>query len=197
MPVDWDAAWKTLSRFPRPHLTMPPSAPDPPAGTAAPTVSEPHTYTEREVRVMNKVTAADNPKGERQRAVEVQTQLDALPKELTSVTAGTLYFIITPPSVNEGTLRVGLARVVRSVAATSSVSAPTVPVKWYIRSKWRTHQQQAWDRTPTFERAGDPSLPTRQLQTNEPLSAFLPVSVQVQRATLSLPYQFSPLLPCA
>ena len=59
---------------------------------------------------MNKVSGGNHPRGPQQRVMEVQSQLDGLSQQLTSVKKGTLYFIITPISVNEGKLRVGLAR---------------------------------------------------------------------------------------
>ena len=127
---------------------------------------------------MNRVAGANNPRGPQQRVMEVQSQLDGLPQQLTSVKKGTLYFIITPISVNEGKLRVGLARADADVDSVDGAPPAEVRVSWFIRSKWRSCKQFEWDQTSTFERAGDPIHRTRQLKTDELLSTFLPIAVQ-------------------
>ena len=176
MPIDFNAAWKKLQRFPRPHLAPAgPADPAAPRAPAAPAASA--AITQHELTLMNTVTSGDHSKSARIRAVELQTKKDHLPSRLTSVHKDTLYFISTDPSVHEGKLCVGLASAAEDV--TDGAPSTKVSVRWFIRSKWKTVNQFQWDPTSSFEKAGDPNHPTKQLETKKPLSSFLPLPVRL------------------
>ena len=97
--------------------------------------------TDQQLALLNGMTGKDAPKKTRKQAVTAQTNTNnaaALPKCLDSVTEGGLYFVSLEPSINEGDLRVGLARAVESKAIAEGQAHEDVKVlvKWYARNEW-------------------------------------------------------------
>ena len=208
-PFDWAACWKDLCwRRPRAHQPRPiagAAAPlatittSPPLDLALQPAPAPARMTDQQLALLNGMTGKDAPKKTRKQGVTAQTNTNnaaALPKCLDSVTEGGLYFVSLEPSINEGDLRVGLARAVESKAIAEGQAHEDVKVlvKWYARNEWLGSQHVwQWSDGPSFQVAKVPG--TRNVwKSPEPLSSFLPVRVQLTPAALEEGREDSPKL---
>ena len=201
-PIDWKACWGKLAwRFPRTHHAPDTLAPTTQTAQADVTPTEPtlppRQLTANELLLANGITGAGESQAMYNAAINERNRTNVartLGQHLESVIEGGLYFVKLQPGVSEGEFQVGLARAMESKSSSTERAAKDVAVrvKWYARNEWLARDHRwLWSKTPSFK-------PARVTGTNriwyspEPLTCFIPITVQLTPASLQPGKEESP-----
>ena len=177
MPISWAEMWQTLRRLPRPHLSSAPVA-----ASSQPSSSSSALSTSKDVKkglaFENDVTGTNHPKREREKEADLykmRVDVAHMPKSLSTIDVGQLYFIALPSF--EGEMAVGVGRT--SKLFTEGPSVVKADVQWLTRRSWSntvSNEGFLWAKSPMF----DAYMVSGRIVVNEhPIDDFLPVQVEL------------------
>ena len=155
----------------------------PTAAPAAAPAEDEQLSLDEQAALLNRVTGGNVSKRSRSTAVKARAlrqSVAAMSAHIEQVEKGNLYFIQLEPEVDEGELRVGLAR------ADDDATEGTFRVTWFSRIEWlRSSPCARWSLTPTFRLARDPHTGRVGYTSLEAVTDVLPLLPLLTPASLT------------